>query len=132
MTYLFSLFPIFHLAFGIFFLVAPESSFESDTGPTEQGEVFFARAFGGVFVFIAGSIILCGFAFATCLIIAGRRIVQRRSRLFCQIMAGIQCAFFPFHTILGVFTLVVLTKPEISVKFDRPQPAGPDSTGLGQ
>jgi len=38
--------------------------------------------------------------------------------MFCVVMAGIACMFMPFGTVLGVFTLVVLTKPVVRELFD--------------
>lgn len=33
--------------------------------------------------------------------------------MFCLIMAGIACLFMPFGTVLGVFTIVVLTRESV-------------------
>jgi hypothetical protein len=33
-------------------------------------------------------------------------------------MAGIECVFMPFGTVLGVFTLVVLTRPSVKPLFE--------------
>ena len=34
-------------------------------------------------------------------------------------MAAISCAFMPFGTVLGIFTLIVLTKPPVKSLFAR-------------
>lgn len=50
--------------------------------------------------------------------VAGRRLGQRRSHSFCQTVAAINCIFFPFGTILGVLTLIVLKRPSVREAFD--------------
>ena len=32
--------------------------------------------------------------------------------MFCLVIAAVQCAFVPFGTVLGVFTIVALQKPK--------------------
>lgn len=142
--YLFSLFPIFHLAFGIFFLAAPEEFFEppkppkitaSSIGetpsveiekPASEGhaptpnEVFPARLFGLLFTIIPAIIILCGFALSTLVIIAGKRLAACRSHTFCMVVAGIECLIMPFGTVLGIFTILTLIKPEARQLFGLP------------
>ena len=42
--------------------------------------------------------------------------LQRRY-LLCMIVAGLACLFTPIGTILGVFTLVVLLRPQVKAAF---------------
>ncbi|MBC8378274.1 MAG: hypothetical protein H8E62_03780 [Planctomycetes bacterium] len=49
---------------------------------------------------------------ATLVLFAGRRIANRTNLTYCQIVAGIECLCVPFGTILGIFSLITLTKPE--------------------
>ena len=46
-------------------------------------------------------------------VLAGRNLARRRRYLFCQVVAGVGCMFMPFGTVLGVFTLVVLSRPAV-------------------
>lgn len=62
---------------------------------------------------IAASVVLAILTFT-----AGRRLRQRRSYSFCQTVAAINCIFFPFGTILGVLTLIVLKRPSVREAFD--------------
>ena len=62
-------------------------------------------------------VILGGLAMATCVAIAGRRLAGHRSYTFCLVIAGIECAFSPFGTVLGVFTIVVLIRPSVKERF---------------
>jgi hypothetical protein len=146
--YLFSLFPIFHLAMGIFFLAAPEEFFEppkppkitvSSIGESPAVEVeepasgvreltpndlFPARLFGLLFTIIPAIIILCGFIVSTLIVIAGKRMASYRSHTFCLVVAGIECLFMPFGTVLGVFSILTLIKPEARQLFGLPPVGG--------
>jgi uncharacterized membrane protein len=54
--------------------------------------------------------------------IAGWRLAQRRARSFCLWVAAINCFFIPFGTVLGVLTLVVLSRPEVQEAFASRSP----------
>jgi len=54
---------------------------------------------GGIAAFIAGIL----------LITSGRSIQKLKNRNFSMVVAAISCVFFPFGTILGVFTLIKLS-----------------------
>ncbi len=47
-----------------------------------------------------------------CMILAGKRLKRRKSFIFCISMATFACVFFPFGTILGILTFVVLSRPQ--------------------
>ena len=51
---------------------------------------------------------------------AGRCLSQQRRYLLCMIVAGLACLFTPIGTILGVFTLVVLLRPQVKAAFAGP------------
>ena len=101
--------PMLHLTFGIFMLVAPDSMESTGEGPP--------AIFGWVFIVIPGMIILGGWALAICVILTGRFLSQRRRHLFCLVIAGIECLMMPFGTVLGVFTIIVLTKESVREMF---------------
>lgn len=141
--YLFSMIPFIHLSMGIFFLLAPEamlnppaarpsvSAVELESGNPQGGgesgtatapiSTFPARLVGVLFVAIPSVIILCGFALSTAIVMAGRRLAACRSHQFCLVVAGIECLFTPFGTVLGVFTLLTLLKPEARACFGLAQ-----------
>ncbi len=50
-------------------------------------------------------------------IISGRRILQRRSRVFSIVVAAVNCISFPFGTALGVCTIVVLSKERVKALY---------------
>lgn len=108
---LFSLFPVIHLVIGLAMVTGHMSGM-----PTKPGEPDPAL-FGWFFVAIAGVLIICGLAFSALLAYAGRCLRQRCRYTFCLVMAAISCAFMPFGTVLGIFTLIVLTKPSAKQLF---------------
>ncbi len=55
---------------------------------------------GWFFIVFACAFILCGWAFAVCLLLAGRFLSQRRRYNFCLVMAAVACMFAPFGTVL--------------------------------
>ncbi len=56
-------------------------------------------------------------------VVCGWCILQRRARLLCLIMAGVNCISFPFGTALGVFTFVVLLRKSVTELYAAPQSA---------
>ena len=109
LTALCSLFPLLHLAVGIAMV----------TGRfPDHGHDEFSRAFGWFFIVFAAGIICLGLCFAACLAFAGRCIAQRRNRTYCLVISALSCAWFPFGTVLGVFTIVVLSKDSVHALFE--------------
>ena len=51
---------------------------------------------------------------------AGRSLQQRTRYLYCLVMAGVECIFMPFGTVLGVFTIIVLMRDSVKPLFGRP------------
>ncbi|HAV12681.1 MAG TPA: hypothetical protein DCX06_04170 [Opitutae bacterium] len=58
---------------------------------------------GGLFSLAAGVL----------MILSGLYIQKLKNRTFSIVMAAISCAFFPFGTLLGVFTLIKLTTASV-------------------
>ena len=106
---LFALFPVFHLILGLVLIFAP--------GQLEaEGEA--PPAFiGWFFVVFAAMFITMGWVLAGCVIAAGRCLARRRRYLFCLVMAGIECMFMPFGTVLGVLTIIVLMRESVKELF---------------
>jgi hypothetical protein len=51
-------------------------------------------------------------------LISGFCILRRRARTFSLIIAGVSCLGFPFGTVLGVFTLVVLLRDSVREEYE--------------
>ncbi|MDZ4403017.1 hypothetical protein [Prosthecobacter sp.] len=61
------------------------------------------------YLFFGVMIVLGGVA----TLMSGRFIHRRVNRTFSIVVAGLNCLCFPFGTVLGVFTLIVLTKESV-------------------
>jgi hypothetical protein len=122
---LFACFPIIHFVVGLTMLL---SSFIPALLPSPEGSSVFPvlpfSLVGLFFTLFAGGAILLGWAFAVCLIIAGRSLAMRKRYMFCLVMAGIACMFTPFGTVLGVFTIIVLMQPAVKEMFEANELSG--------
>ena len=108
----FACIPILHLVFGLVMLLAPQAFGAGKDQPP---------AFIGLFFVIFASVfILLGWTFAALLALAGRNLGRRKHYTFCFAMACTACMFAPFGTVLGVFTIIVLIRPDVKMLFDQP------------
>lgn len=114
LTALFACFPIFHLTIGLGMLTG-------GFGPMPDGEFPF-RLFGLMFVLIPAAIILLGWILAGFMIATGYFLHKRQKHTFCLVVAGVECIFIPFGTVLGVFTIVLLVQPSVRVLFGGTPP----------
>src|SRR4030095_539329 len=100
---LFACIPLIHLSIGLIFLLNPPAP--------QDGEPFPAQLSGLMFALIGGAAVLCGWAFAALIFVAGRFLAARRRHTFCIVMAALCCAFFPLGKAPGVFTILGLMRP---------------------
>lgn len=105
----FSLMPIIHIGLGLAIVLGyiPMDELEAEA---REDLPFEPEMFGWIFVIVGGACLLIGQAVSICIILSGRWIKQRRRHLFSFILGCILCMFFPFGTVLGVFTIVLLNK----------------------
>lgn len=122
-TALFSCMPFIHVFMGLFFVFG---NFEETTESSSQAPEAWL---GWIFVIMGSLFILTGWAVAACIIAAGRKLKARKNRMFCMVIAGIECMFMPFGTVLGIFTLITLNKETVRAAFDGlpNMPPVPDS-----
>lgn len=107
---LFSCLFIIHLVIGITAIISPQT-FKGSNGSMPPSFL------GWLFALIGGFALLSGWAFAVCLIFAGRFLARRKRYLFCMVVAAVSCFFMPFGTVLGVFTIIVLQRPSVKEQF---------------
>jgi hypothetical protein len=75
----------------------------------------------GIFLMVlAGLLILAGWTLATLIAYAGRNLQRRRRYTYCLVVAGVECIFMPFGTVLGVFTIIVLMRDSVKALFESP------------
>ena len=118
-TGLIACFPIMHLVVGISILTG--TGFYGQAMSEEQLPFPFSL-FGLLFTILPAVMILGGWGLAVCLILAGRNLKIKTNRTFCMVIAGISCAFVPFGTVLGVFTLIVLSRASSKELFKNSTP----------
>jgi hypothetical protein len=111
---LFSCFPFIHVFVGL--AIALGTFGESAEASSQSADA----AFGWFFVIMGSLFILFGWAVSICIIVAGRKLKQRTNRMFCMVVAGLECMFMPFGTVLGVFTLIVLNKESVKQAYAQP------------
>jgi MFS family permease len=104
---LFACFPLLYVGMGVLFVASPHFMTEGQKGPPPPAAIGYVLvAFGAFFA-------LLGWSAAIATILSGRYIARRRKRMFSVVMGAILCMFMPFGTVLGVFTIIVLTKESV-------------------
>ena len=111
---LFSLFPLLYTTIGTIFVFAARHP--AAAGP-KPGEELPPEFLGWIFVGIGSFLFLLGIAMAICILIAGRCLSRRRCYSFALVMACTECLFIPFGTILGVFTIIALSRESVKAVF---------------
>jgi hypothetical protein len=106
---LFYLIPLIFIIVGIFIITG--KILQKDAEIVQMGPQFLII---GVIMFFYGQIT----SIAT--IFAGKYIKNNKNHLFCLIIAGFNCMFFPIGTALGVFTFVVLLRESVKKLFTNP------------
>lgn len=115
-TALFSCIPFFHVFMGI--AMVSGHFFKDNKG--DEPPAFI----GWLFIIMGIVFILLGWMLAASMIIAGRKLKLRKHRMYCLVVAGIECMLMPFGTILGVFTIIALNKDSIRNLFAPAPPEG--------
>jgi hypothetical protein len=72
---------------------------------------------GYIFILIGLIPVCIGWGIAILLFLSARHMSARRRRLFSIVIACISCGFMPFGTILGVFTIIVLSRPSVKMMY---------------
>ena len=109
LTALFSCLPLIHLFIGIAVLTGGLAKHPGNGPPPSL--------IGWIFILVASFIILTGWTLAVLMIVAGRRLSKFRSRTFCLVVGAIECILIPLGTVLGVFTIILLTKEQVKPVF---------------
>jgi len=110
----FSCFPLIHFFIGMTIV----------TG-TFDGDDTVPQVVGWLFVLLSLLFVLGGWALSALIVTAGLKLRKRKSLTFCQVVAGIECILIPFGTVLGVLTLIVLTRESVKTVFESRPVAHP-------
>ncbi len=83
-----------------------------------------------MFVVFAAFFICAGLTFAALTLFSAWCLSRRRHRTFSLVVAVVNCLMVPFGTLLGVFTLVVLSRPSVAALYQG-EPGGGVAGELG-
>jgi len=100
--------PIIHVVIGILMVTG---SLSGPNGPP--------RAAGLLFIGVGLLFILLIAGTGLCLIFSGRFLAKRKNYMFSIVIAAISCLQFPFGTVLGVFTIIVLSRASVKAMYGR-------------
>jgi hypothetical protein len=114
-TALFASIPLIYFSVVLIFLLKPLT--------TEGSDLFPVQLFGMMYALFGGMAVL-GWALAALIFVAGRSLAAGKRYAFCFVMAALCCAHFPFGTVLGVFTILVLTRPTVKAMFQQQSALG--------
>jgi hypothetical protein len=105
---LMSFFPLLYMSFIWHLLHNPEVMRSQSPPPAILGTILLAAGI---------AIAAMGWAWAGLIMLAGRFLQKRRNRIYCLVVGAMACMFQPFGTILGVFTIVILLRPDVEALF---------------
>jgi vacuolar-type H+-ATPase subunit I/STV1 len=112
-TAFFSLFGLMYMVMGLMFSVMAASSDAAEQqAPPEM--------MGWLFAMLGAAFFVLALALAAAKFLTARYLRQRRSPLFCQVVAGLCCLSIPYGTALGVCTFLVLGRPRVQAWFAAP------------
>jgi len=117
----FSLFTLVYIGLGVMMV---SGAFPQSGTPKDD-----PRVMGLFFAGIGALFLIMGTTFASLTYFAGRSIRDRRRRIFCLILAGLNCLQAPFGTVMGVCTIIVLNRPEVKLLFESPGGSPPPVNG---
>jgi len=104
---LFACFPVIHIALGTALIVARPSM--GPGGPPPE--------FGWFFVIFGSAFVLSGWTLAGLVLAAAWCLGRKRHHTFCFVIACLSCLNMPLGTVLGVFTIIVLSRPSVRYLF---------------
>ena len=108
---LLSFLPLLYTAMGAFFVYA------ANHGKVQSHHEPPPEVLGWIFIGFGCAFFLAGLAAALCLLLAGRSLTKQKRYWYVFVVACIECLFIPFGTILGVFTLIVLSRESVKAHF---------------
>lgn len=116
---LFSFFPLLYTALGVVFIFAARD------GTAKPDEELPPEFLGWIFVAVGLLLFVLGIVMGICILIGGRSLALRKRYTVALVIACIECLFVPFGTILGVFTIVALSRDSVRALFSKPDSQSP-------
>ena len=104
-------FPLIHLTVGLVMVFGPSNTGHGGPGPQLAGWIFVA---------VAVLIMSVAWSMAACQLTVARSLDRRRRHTFCVAVAAVTAATcVPLGTALGVFTILVLMRPQVKAAFGK-------------
>lgn len=119
---LFACVPLFHMFFGLAMImgwgdVQEALITQNDSLPMPQP--FPPQLFGWFFFAMGLVFFLIGQATSIAIVASGRYLKRRKNYTFSFVIACVACMFIPIGTILGVFTIIVLSRESVKGLYSR-------------
>jgi hypothetical protein len=112
MAALFGCLPILYVVLGLMVIIAP-GAFAGGRGAGPPPPAFMGWMFvvmGGIFLlFLWGSAVI-GF-------LTARALPKRKALMVCYVASALACMQIPVGTVLGIFTIIVLSRPGVRASF---------------
>ena len=106
----YSLFGLLYVFMGIMMSTTFSHLPQTPSNPAEAPPPVFV---GWIFSFIGLAFFLTAIAVTAARFRAAWCIKHRKSRVFCMVIAGIGCLEFPYGTVLGIFSFLVLGRDSV-------------------
>jgi hypothetical protein len=114
---LISCLPLLNLLIGIPMLEDVSYALSQGEYPSQYTLALF------MFILLPTGVVVIGWMFAIAVALNGYYIKHRKWLKYCMVMSGIETIFTPIGTVLGVFTIILLTKPNIKNQFNQDEEA---------
>lgn len=111
----FSMFPLMHISIGLSLILSTQESLPLESPPLES--TLPPPTFGWIFLIWGLVILVFGLTLSICLIASGRFLAKRKRYWFSFIFACIECLFTPFGTVLGIFTIIILSRESVKALY---------------
>ena len=113
-----SLLFIIHIVLGVMMLQSPTGFLPTPAGASKLPPPPPPPAFmAWIFIVMGGVMVTFGETLGVLCIVAGRSMATRRRRSLIFVVSVLNCFCLPLGTALGVFTLIVMSRPSVTAMF---------------
>ncbi len=97
------------------FILPAIAAAQKSSGSDAQIPAGIVAIIGGIGLLVLAAVL----TIALLKFLAGRYLARRKSKTFCMIIAALSCLEFPYGTLLGVLTFMVLGRASVAKMFER-------------
>lgn len=108
----FACIPLLHVVIGLFIIIASGSI-------NGKGGEAPPQFMGWLFLIMGSTFFIVGQIMAIAVILSGWFISKRKYYLYSFVVACVLCLFCPFGTVLGVFTIIVLSRESVKETYQH-------------